>query len=183
MYGVTLRALVTTNDHYAKKNPSFWTSHCAASCRGMAGAWSGGAGTEHGDEPDDPACTASAASHGLSSPHGLTADVVDRWLAGKSGQLSTDTLACSLLSSSGVPIEDIAHLMGHAATNVPEKVYRRELRFRRGVRRPLWMPFHDDPRFGWSDWQLTGKAPMWRSTGSRRKCHLTRGNAGGRYWI
>jgi hypothetical protein len=119
-----------------------------------------------------PCFRALAASHGLSPPHGLTADVVDRWLAGKSGQLSTDTLACSLLSSSGVPIEDIAHLMGHAATNGPEKVYRRELRFRRGVRRPLWMPFHD-PRFGPSDWQLTGKAPMWRSTGSRRKRHLT----------
>ncbi|HEX7209915.1 MAG TPA: hypothetical protein VF241_03255 [Propionibacteriaceae bacterium] len=41
-------------------------------------------------------------------PSELTADVVDHWLAGKSGQLSTDTLACSLLSSSGPPIEDIA---------------------------------------------------------------------------
>ena len=34
----------------------------------------------------------------------------------------------SLLSSSGVPIEDIAHLVGHASTNVTEKVYRKELR-------------------------------------------------------
>jgi len=34
----------------------------------------------------------------------------------------------SLLSTSGVPIEDIAHLVGHASTNVTEKVYRKELR-------------------------------------------------------
>ncbi|HET6758079.1 MAG TPA: site-specific integrase [Propionibacteriaceae bacterium] len=34
----------------------------------------------------------------------------------------------SLLSSSGVPIEDIAHLVGHASTSVTEKVYRKELR-------------------------------------------------------
>jgi integrase len=34
----------------------------------------------------------------------------------------------SLLSSSGVPIEEIAHLVGHASTNVTEKVYRKELR-------------------------------------------------------
>ena len=31
----------------------------------------------------------------------------------------------SLLSSSGVPIEDIAHLVGHASTNVTEKVIAR----------------------------------------------------------
>ena len=34
----------------------------------------------------------------------------------------------SLLSSWGVPIEDIAHLVGHASTSVTEKVYRKELR-------------------------------------------------------
>jgi site-specific recombinase XerD len=34
----------------------------------------------------------------------------------------------SLLSSSGVPIEDIAHLVGDASTSVTEKVYRKELR-------------------------------------------------------
>ena len=34
----------------------------------------------------------------------------------------------SLLSSSGVPIEDISHLVGHASTDVTEKVYRKELR-------------------------------------------------------
>ncbi len=34
----------------------------------------------------------------------------------------------SLLSSSGVAIEDISHLVGHASTNVTEKVYRKELR-------------------------------------------------------
>ena len=34
----------------------------------------------------------------------------------------------SLLSSSGVSIEDISHLIGHASTNVTEKVYRKELR-------------------------------------------------------
>ena len=34
----------------------------------------------------------------------------------------------SLLSSSGMPIEDIAHLVGHANTRVTELVYRKELR-------------------------------------------------------
>ena len=34
----------------------------------------------------------------------------------------------SLLSSSGLPIEDIAHLVGHANTRVTELVYRKELR-------------------------------------------------------
>ena len=34
----------------------------------------------------------------------------------------------SLLSSSGMRIEDIAHLVGHASTAVTEKVYRKELR-------------------------------------------------------
>ena len=34
----------------------------------------------------------------------------------------------SLQCSSGVAIEDIAHLVGHASTNVTEKVYRKELR-------------------------------------------------------
>ena len=34
----------------------------------------------------------------------------------------------SLLSSSGMPIEDIAHLVGHATTRVTELVYRKELR-------------------------------------------------------
>ena len=34
----------------------------------------------------------------------------------------------SLLSSSGMAIEDISHLIGHASTNVTEKVYRKELR-------------------------------------------------------
>jgi integrase len=34
----------------------------------------------------------------------------------------------SLLSGSGVPIEDISHLVGHASTSVTEKVYRQELR-------------------------------------------------------
>jgi integrase len=34
----------------------------------------------------------------------------------------------SLLSSSGMPIEDIAHLVGHANTQVTELVYRKELR-------------------------------------------------------
>lgn len=34
----------------------------------------------------------------------------------------------SLLSNSGVAIEDIAHLVGHANTRVTEKVYRKELR-------------------------------------------------------
>ena len=34
----------------------------------------------------------------------------------------------SLLSNSGMPIEDIAHLVGHANTRVTELVYRKELR-------------------------------------------------------
>jgi integrase len=34
----------------------------------------------------------------------------------------------SLLSSSGVPIEDISRLVGHVSTSVTEKVYRKELR-------------------------------------------------------
>jgi integrase len=34
----------------------------------------------------------------------------------------------SLLSSSGVPIEEISHLVGHSSTVVTEKVYRKELR-------------------------------------------------------
>jgi integrase len=34
----------------------------------------------------------------------------------------------SLLSSSGVPIEDISHLVGHSSTVVTEKVYCKELR-------------------------------------------------------
>lgn len=34
----------------------------------------------------------------------------------------------SLLSSAGMPIEDIAHLVGHANTRTTEKVYRKELR-------------------------------------------------------
>jgi integrase len=34
----------------------------------------------------------------------------------------------SLLSSSGMPIEEISHLVGHASTRVTEKVYRKELR-------------------------------------------------------
>ena len=34
----------------------------------------------------------------------------------------------SLLSSSGIPIEDISHLVGHTSTRVTELVYRKELR-------------------------------------------------------
>ena len=34
----------------------------------------------------------------------------------------------SLLSSSGLHIEDISHLVGHASTRVTEQVYRKELR-------------------------------------------------------
>ena len=34
----------------------------------------------------------------------------------------------SLLSSSGVTIEEIAHLVGHGSTSVTERVYRKELR-------------------------------------------------------
>jgi integrase len=42
----------------------------------------------------------------------------------------------SLLPSAGIPIEDIAHLVGHANTRTTEKVYRKELRpvLRRGAK-------------------------------------------------
>ena len=42
----------------------------------------------------------------------------------------------SLLSSAGIPIEDIAHLVGQANTRTTEKVYRKELRpvLRRGAK-------------------------------------------------
>jgi site-specific recombinase XerD len=42
----------------------------------------------------------------------------------------------SLLSSAGLPIEEIAHLVGHANTRTTEKVYRKELRpvLRRGAK-------------------------------------------------
>jgi integrase len=42
----------------------------------------------------------------------------------------------SLLSSAGIPIEDIANLVGHANTRTTEKVYRKELRpmLRRGAK-------------------------------------------------
>ena len=46
----------------------------------------------------------------------------------------------SLLSSSGVPIEDIAHLVGHASTSVTEKVHRKELRPVLSLERQPWMP-------------------------------------------
>jgi hypothetical protein len=41
-----------------------------------------------------------------------------------------------VLSSAGIPIEDIAHLVGHADTRTTEKVYRKELRpaLRRGAK-------------------------------------------------
>ena len=62
----------------------------------------------------------------------------------------------SLLSSSGVPIEDISHLVGHASTSVTEKVYRKELRpvLTRGAR-AMDALFDEPPRddlgwqFGW----------------------------------
>ena len=44
----------------------------------------------------------------------------------KRGRPSRST--ASLLSSAGIPIEDIAHLVGHANTRTTEKVYRKELR-------------------------------------------------------
>jgi nitrate reductase cytochrome c-type subunit len=41
-----------------------------------------------------------------------------------------------LLSSAGIPMEDIAHLVGHVNTRTTEKVYRKELRpvLRRGAK-------------------------------------------------
>ena len=57
----------------------------------------------------------------------------------------------SLLSSSGVPIEDIAHLVGHASTSVTEKVYRKELRpvLSRGA--TAMDALFGGHRAGWSD--------------------------------
>jgi hypothetical protein len=52
--------------------------------------------------------------------------LVCRLWRGHPANCGTDSF--SLLSSSGVAIEDIAHLVGHASTNVTEKVYRKELR-------------------------------------------------------
>jgi site-specific recombinase XerD len=52
--------------------------------------------------------------------------------AGLDPQLWTPRELChsfvSLLSSSGLPIEDISHLVGHASTRMTELVYRKELR-------------------------------------------------------
>jgi integrase len=45
----------------------------------------------------------------------------------------------ALLSSSGVPIEDIAHLVDHASTNVTEKGYRKELQPVLSLERRQWM--------------------------------------------
>jgi integrase len=60
-----------------------------------------------------------------------------RWAP--SGGMDTPRAAAqfvSLLSSGGIPIEDIAHLVGHANTRTTEKVYRKELRpvLRRGAK-------------------------------------------------
>ena len=56
----------------------------------------------------------------------------------------------SLLSSAGIPIEDIAHLVGHANTRTTEKVYRKELRpvLRRGAKAmdDLFKAHHDGQR-------------------------------------
>jgi hypothetical protein len=41
---------------------------------------------------------------------------------------AADYFASALLSSSGVTIEEIAHLVGHGSTSVTERVYRKELR-------------------------------------------------------
>ena len=55
----------------------------------------------------------------------------------------------SLLSSSGMPIEDISHLVGHASTSVTEKVYRKELHpvLNRGAAAmdDLFQPRRDNP--------------------------------------
>jgi len=67
------------------------------------------------------------------------------WIAGRcAGELSQITKAAglgeqwtprelrhsfvSILSASGVPLEDISLLVGHVATNVTETVYRHEIR-------------------------------------------------------
>ena len=62
----------------------------------------------------------------------------------------------SLLSSSGMPIEDIAHLVGHASTNVTEKVYRKELRPVLTLARRTWMRYLVDV-------ELLGQISSWTS--------------------
>jgi hypothetical protein len=59
----------------------------------MAGTWSGGTGSEHGDEPDDLVRRHLLPALGSRRLAELAADEVDRWLAGERGQVSTDTLA------------------------------------------------------------------------------------------
>jgi hypothetical protein len=182
VYGMTLGALVITNDPNAKRTQA--SGHHTV--RQAVEAW-----LEHGLVGRHPstvtnrtilARTASAASLGLSSPHGTDCRC-GRSLAGREERPAEHGHAGALAALQlGRPDR------GHCAPHGPCRYERsREglpqgARLRRGVRQPLWMPFHD-PRAGRSDWQLTGKAPMWRNTGSRRKGHLTRGTAGGRYWI
>ena len=92
----------------------------------------------------------------------------------------------SLLSSSGVPIEDIAHLVGHASTNVTEKVYRKELRpvLSRGA--TAMDACSVAVELVGQTSSLTGKAYDIGSSASVdavAKARLTRGDAGGRYWV
>ena len=60
----------------AQAGPGCWSAgrapqlHGAASCRVMAGAWSGGAGSQHSDEPDDLGEEASAACFRVSPADG-----------------------------------------------------------------------------------------------------------------
>lgn len=46
----------------------------------------------------------------------------------RTGDKTPTAPATSLLSSTGLAIEDISHLVGHANTRVTETVYRKELR-------------------------------------------------------
>jgi len=83
----------------------------------------------------------------FASQHGTELDAANvrrafRTVAAKAGLAEEDWAPrelrhsfVSLLSSSGVSLEDISHLVGHASTSVTEKVYRKELRpvLRRGA--------------------------------------------------
>jgi hypothetical protein len=91
----------------------------------------------------------------------------------------------SLLSSFGVPIEDIAHLVGHASTNVTEKVSQ-------GASASVepWSDSHGCIVRWPPSWPvrlavLTSKAYTVenRRRRGRRKASLTRDDAGGRYWV
>ena len=88
----------------------------------------------------------------------------------------------SLLSSSGVTIEEIAHLVGHGRTSVTERVYRKELRpvITRG-RAPSTSSSMATPSDRPTVWPTGQAIQAKRRVQGSENGRLTR--AGGRYWI